>query len=281
MRSCGRWAQQRGRWQAAFNLAHALRGERESHSPTLTTDRKLAQQLADILHREIKDGSLEENPLTLRIYLCLALGEFRVPEGLPVLIEAATTVRDEKESDVRRAALEGIARLASNVGADDSHFADNSQLEEVLLDAAADADPTVQSVAAVSLGVIGTPRMIEKLQFMLADANPDVRYNAAARLAQQGRESAVPVLVEMLDQQETAGVDAEQKPELRPFKRALITINALRAAGQLAERNSQANLGELEAAVKKLLGENPTPEIRIEATATLQRLEKRAAPAAA
>ncbi len=170
------------RWQAAFNLANALRAERGDTTPTLKTDPKLAQELADILHREIEAGSLEENPLTLRIYLCRALGEFQVPDGLPALIEAAKTVRDEPEQDVRRAALEGIAMLADNVGPKQEAIAKNSKLEEVLLDAAADVDPRTRSVAAVGLGVIGTPDMIAKLHFMLSDANPDVRYNAAARL---------------------------------------------------------------------------------------------------
>ncbi len=39
-----------------------------------------------------------------------------------------------------------------------------------------------------------------------------MRYNAAVRLAQRGDVAAVPVLAEMLDQKETAGVDVEKKP---------------------------------------------------------------------
>ena len=264
------------RWQMAFNLANALRAERNSTSPRLSNDPELARQLAEVLDREIEAGSLDENPLTLRIYLCRALGEFRVPDALPTLIKAASTARDEKEEEVRRAALEGIAMLADNVGAGNKAIADNAKLQETLLDAAADSDPRTRSVAAVALGVIGTPAMKDKLHFLLEDANPDVRYNAAARLAQQGDVAAVPVLVEMLDQQETAGVDVEENVEMRPFKRALITVNALRASSQLAEKNAQADLASLRDAVEKLLASDPTPEIRIEATATLQHFESRA-----
>jgi len=265
------------RWQAAFNLAQALRSERGSSDPELTVDPKLALQLAGILKTEIDEGSTKANPLALRIYLCRALGEFKVAEGLPTLIEAAGTVRSEKEEDVRRAALEGIALLASNVGADNENFSDNAELEKVLFDAAGDDDPRARSVAAVALGVIGTPAMLEKLRFMVEDGDPNVRYNAATRLAQRGDTAALPVLLEMLDPEETAGVDIEENPDLRPFKRAVITINALRAGGQLAEKNDGADLGELKTAVDALLAGDASGEIRMNATLLRGNLEKRAA----
>src|SRR6476659_6109216 len=63
------------RWQAAFNLANALRAERGSNHPRLTADPRLARQLAEILDREIDAASMENNPVTLRIYLSRALGE--------------------------------------------------------------------------------------------------------------------------------------------------------------------------------------------------------------
>ena len=265
------------RWQAAFNLANALRLERGSNNPELTVDPELARQLAEILKTEIDGGSMKENPLALRIYLCRALGEFKVADGLPTLIEAAGTVRNEKEEDVRRSALEGIAILAANVGGRDKQCSDNPQLEEVLREAAADDDPRTRSVAAVALGVIGTPRMLDKLHFMIGDGNPNVRYNAATRLAQHGDVAALPVLLEMLDPQETAGIDIEEKPELRPFKRALITINALRAGSQLAEKNRDVDLGELKTAVVELLAGDASGEIRLEATLLRRKLENRAA----
>ncbi|MEX0978461.1 MAG: HEAT repeat domain-containing protein [Pirellulales bacterium] len=268
------------RWQAAFNLANALRAQRGSTRPTLSTDPELARQLAAILKREIDAGSMEENPLTLRIYLCRALGEFKVADGLPTLIEAAGTARDEKEQEVRRAAIEGIALLAANVGADDKQFSDNPKLAAVLLEAAGDEDPRARSVAAVALGVIGTPRMVEKLHFMLEDANPDVRYNAGTRLAQRGDAAGLPVLLEMLDPEETAGVLSEKTPQMRPFKRALITVNALKAADQLAEKNPNVDLDALETAVKKLLAGDASGEIRMQAAVLSRRLQNRAAPSA-
>ena len=271
------------RWQAAFNLANELRAERNARNPKLTVDPQLAKQLADILNREIDAGSMEDNPITLRIYLCRALGEFKVTDGLPTLIKAATTQRDERESDVRRAALEGIAILAANFSPDDKQlaaFTHNSALQEALLKAASDSDPRTRSAAAVAMGVIGGQKNLEKLLGMLDDAHPDVRYNAATRLAHHGDAAAVPVLIEMLDPDETAGVEAEKEEGMRPQKRAVIVINALRASAQLAERNADADLAPLKTAIEKLLASKPASELRVEATAAQRQLNQRAAKAA-
>src|SRR5262249_45593021 len=152
----------------------------------------------EILDREIGAGGMEDNAIKLRVYLCLTLGEFKVADGLPALVKAATTARSEKESDVRRAAVEGIALLAAGVGPRQKAFFDKAQLADALMQAAVDPDPRTRSVAAVALGTIGAPAMLDKLRFMLEDTHPDVRYNAAARLAQQGDAAAVDTLVEML-----------------------------------------------------------------------------------
>jgi HEAT repeat protein len=263
------------RWQAAFNLANALRAERGASNPKLTNDPELAAQLAAILDREIEAASMENNSVTLRIYLSRALGEFKVPDGLPVLIEAATTERNPRESDVRRAALEGIALLVSNVGADNPKFTADEKLQEAIESAASDTDPRTRTVAAVVLGVLGGEKNIKRLHALLDDTNPDVRYNAATRLAHHGDAAAVGVLSEMLDPAEMAGVTVEKQEEMRPFKRALITLNALRAVGQLAEKNSTADLSPLKVAVEKLLASDASGEIRVEATSALRRLDAR------
>ena len=126
------------------------------------------------------------------------------------------------------------------------------------------------------MGVVGSPELLEKLRYMLDDSNPDVRYNAATRLAHHGDAAAVPLLAEMLDPSETAGVNQEKEEALRPLKRNLIAVNALRAAGQLAEKNRDADLTPLKQAVEKLLAGDVGGEVRIEATNTLRILNSRA-----
>jgi HEAT repeat protein len=263
------------RWQAAFNLANALRAERGSGQPKLTVDKRLAEQLAGILDRELEAGSMDERPITLRIYLARALGEFRVDSPLPTLIKVAGTQRDEREGDVRRKAIEAIAILASNFPPSDKRFVDHPKLAETLLAAASDADPRTRAAAVVAMGVIGGPTFLEKLHVMLEDTHPDVRYNAATRLAHHGDAAATDVLIEMLDQDERAGVEAEKEKDMRDFKRSLITINALRAVEQLAETNPTADLRPLESAVDKLRDSKAPPDIRLEATAALRQLRGR------
>ena len=263
------------RWQAAFNLANDLRSERQSRNPRLSTDHELAEKLAGILDREMASGKSDENSITLEIYLCRALGEFRVLDGLPTLIKAAGRESGEGNGDVRRAALEGIALLAAGTG-DETKLAENSELRETLLAASKDDDPRTRSAAAVALGVIGGEPFVERLRAMVEDSNPDVSYNAATRLAHWGDLAAVPVLAEMLDQQETAGVQLEKNVEMQPAKRELITMNGLRATSQLAEANHDADLSKLKTAVEKLLDDGAVGQVRIEATVVLRELKSRA-----
>jgi hypothetical protein len=279
------------RWQAAFNLANELRADRGRRNPKLAGDSQLAAQLAAILDREIDGNSTDENSITLRIYLSRALGEFRVTDGVPTLVKAASTERNEDEAAVRRAALEGIAVLAANIaeaqtvpdaaGPTLQSLVDDAALRQALLDCAQDSDARTRAAAAVAMGVIGGPALVDKLHVMAEDTNADVRYNAATRLAHLGDEAAVPVLAEMLDAEDTAGVALEKNESSRPRKRLLITINALRATGQLAEHNPRADLSRLKSAVEKILASAPTPDVQIEATDILRVLKAHSSAASA
>ena len=68
------------RWQAAVNLADALRDPRNVE---LKKNADIAAKLASVLEREIEAGQTDKSALQLRIYLCHALGEFQVPDGVP------------------------------------------------------------------------------------------------------------------------------------------------------------------------------------------------------
>src|SRR6185369_16534017 len=79
------------RWQRASELADMLRDERFSDfkdSPSA------AGMLAAILDRDIddasSDGGMDDESVNLRYFLCRALGEFRVHDGMDVLVKAAT-----------------------------------------------------------------------------------------------------------------------------------------------------------------------------------------------
>ena len=262
------------RWRAAVNLAGVLR---EPGGAGLKRDPVLAARLMEILKREIESGGTREDEITLRMYLCRALGEFHLVEPLPVLIEAATTERDPREVDVRRSAIEAIAVLASNVGP--SRLRSRTELIAALSEAAEDARPPLRSAAAFTLGVFGGPEAETELAALLSDAYPDVRYNAATGLARHGNVKAVDVLLEMLDPNETAGVDVEKQEPARDFKRAVILVNALRAAGQLAAANPSVDLSRLERAIERLARAEVDGAVRVEAADVLDRLRTRGAKA--
>jgi HEAT repeat protein len=109
---------------------------------------------------------------------------------------------------------------------------------------------------------------------MIADTYPDVRYNAATTLARLGDAAAVPVLVEMLDPIDTAGVTAEKEEGSRDYKRTAIHINALRAVIELAQHNSSVDVTQLRTAIEKLRAAKPSKAVDVEAIAAIESLKR-------
>jgi HEAT repeat protein len=261
------------RWQAAFGLAGAIKAG-DAQGQALRQDAHLADELAKILDEEIKTSSTkEEEPIALRAYLCQALGQFEIANGLPMLLKAASTQRSEQEIEVRLAALRAIALLDENMKATSDAAFHTPEVTEKLLAASRDPDSRVRSVAAYALGVIGGQPFEERLEALLADGNPDVRYNAATWLAPLGDAKAVPVLAEMLDPDELAGINLEKTAALREDKRLAIVSNALRATGLLAGKNPAADLGPLAVEIKKLLDSSIDERLKAEARDVLKQIQ--------
>jgi HEAT repeat protein len=268
-----------GRWQAAHDLADLLRNPRNQE---LRDDASLAEQLAGILDKEIDDGSLEPNPIKLRVYLCHLLGEFRVPVVLDVLVKAAKTERGEAESAVRFAAMKGLAVWLdgnSHKKVEAERAAPSVDVERKLiptiLAASRDEQPLMRSIAAFALGAAGTDEADKRLERMLLDSYPDVRYNAATMLARHGRAEAVEVLTEMLDERQAVAIEKEDEADSRGYKRDLILVNALRATSDLAQKNGTADLTELSKAVERLTAPELPSGIQLQAKEVLFELNKR------
>lgn len=274
------------RWQRASELADMLRNERNQQ---LKTDTSAALQLADILNREIDraddQGGMDNESVTLRYFLCRALGEFHVPEVLDVLLKAATTNRDPREQIVRQGAIEAIAVLTFNLQQMDPPQAlDNSELEQTLTQLADDEDDSIRSTTAYALGRIGTPASLAQLEVMVDDPHADTRYNAAVALAHHGNSKAVETLAEMLDYTEMSSVREETELGDQLAKRTLIMSNAMEAAQELARTNPDADLSEITAALEKLANAdeatlqksmiNPR-RARVAAQHTLEEIQKR------
>lgn len=274
----------KGSWQSAAALADMLRDPRNEQ---LKRNSVLAKQLSEILEAQLATGETDEYDIKLRIFLCRALGEFYTPDGLPVLIEAATTERQPQEVIVRRNAIEAIAVLADNT--DPTRLLQEPGLMPALRKAAREQsgggqDEAVRgdlrARAAFTLGVLGGEKALDVLETMLPDGYPIARYNAATGLARNGDVRGERVLLEMLDPEDKNVIRFEnpEKPTDIAWKRALVMINAMEAVERLAEKKPDADLSRLQAAVAHLLDAQLDPlianRVRTQAKELQFRLEK-------
>lgn len=267
----------KSRFQAASQLANVLRGKGHEN---FKKDPDAAEKLARILRTEIEAGSTDESAVNLRMFICRALGKFRVENGMDVLLLAAQTQNDEEEIWVRRHAISAIAERAEHAASEDPpRVLDHPGLVPAMLELADDEEYMVREATAVAMSWLGHDELLDKLRQMLEDPYPNVRYNAAINCARLGDERAVGVLVEMLDPY-NAGVmlekpkDKKNEEKFQILKRQSILINALRAIELLEEANPMADLSVLAPALEALTKADVDPQIRIQATGALNRLRE-------
>jgi hypothetical protein len=215
------------------------------------------------LSSRIKEGGTDQERVWLRIYLCRALGDFELDDGLPALIVAAQHQESIEDVEVRRAALQAIGILVNRIGL-------MEQQDELLPAVAAAAAATsgvrqetlrydrLRSTAAFVLGLISDEMATAQLASMLGDTSEDVRYNAAVGLARHGDERCVPWLIKMLEGQvseettENKNLTSQEITQWRTTKKQLVIMTALRATSRLVASQPAFDLGELQAAVTQV-----------------------------
>jgi HEAT repeat protein len=242
-------------WQKAHALAALLRHPRNE---LLRQNATLCRELASILDEQLRAGHDSPSQTRFRVFLCRALGEFQVPDGLPSLLEAAEVSHRLGHVDVHCASLEALAVLAGNVGSD--VLRRDARTMSVLLEAsgaASDAGARVNrdrvaATATFTLGVVGGPTAMARLSQLLDDGRPAVRYNAATGLARHGDAASTPVLLEMLDADNNASLDYPRDEARSARDRELVVSNALRAAQRLVTANPQADRRALGDALERL-----------------------------
>jgi hypothetical protein len=277
------------RWQRASELADVLRSDRY---PGFKTSNDDAAQLAAILNQEIdaanSENGMEESAVTLRYFMCRALGEFQVDAGVDVLLKAATTDRDPREEFVRRGAIQALVVLMDNLRRlDPPQEIRSTELEGTLITLSNDDSDLIRSESAYALGVLGTDKAIEQLEVLVDDLHADTRYNAALALARHGNMAALPVLVEMLDPQEMSSIGQEKDEQAQSFKRSSILSNALKAIQQLVEKHPDEDFSSAAPAIEFLASADPDAKpstgisrgIIDEAKRTLQAIKQRTVPA--
>lgn len=264
-------------WQKALTLANLLRNPEYDE---LKRNHQVASELAGVLETQIDAGEMSDERIKLRTFLCRAIGEFQVDDGLPALILAATTRREPAETDVQRSAVQAIAVLAQNVGPES--LRDNERLMTALASAATDRDARpdqsaasaeLRATAAFTLGVIGGDAALETLEVMLDDPYANARYNAATGLARHGHLAAKTTILEMLDPDNESAVDDETSDSGRQWKRVLVLINGIRAAEQLFANADPAELPEITAALENLADSQQHPKVVVAAKETLEAMK--------
>lgn len=239
----------KGSWQDAHSLSNLLRDPRETE---LRQDPELADTLAETLDGLLEDKGLSVSPERHRLatWLCRALGQFEVDNGLPTLLKAV----DSEDFQIRQAAVAGISTLAGGMQGDIK--TNHDDLVSKLRDLALSRPDTntreeemeygeMRSSLAFALGVIGGDDANDALSLMLSDPYPEARYNAATGLARNGDLRAVPRLREMLkvDNEEAIRYE-EQSSTLRQWKQNLVIVNGLRGVQGLYKSNPEAPIDE-------------------------------------
>jgi hypothetical protein len=295
-------------WQRAYNLAELLRKPQYDY---IKTDPKIAQDLADSLtalrssrpqrkHAAKDETDLErkknldkvyDNRINLEVFLCKALGEFRVQEGLPALVAAAGPdgTNDPEGFDVRVAAMGAIALRASQTDAKDMQS--DEKLMETLIEASKERSEggyareefdKLRSAAAFTLGMVGGRESRDRLAQMLDDADPNTRYNAALGLARHGDPRALETLGEMLDPANTEGLADPDAPagqaiiaRGKSWKRVSIVNNAIRGSRMLIEKQPKANYDELIKWLKAVETSDLIEKVRLDAKGLRLEIEKK------
>jgi HEAT repeat protein len=241
------------RWQRASELADTLRNRRFAE---FKRNAAAADHLARILEREISQsgpGGMQDEDVTLRIFLARALGEFEVQNGIGVLLQAAETNRDPLEQIVRVRALEAIAMRAYNLRELNPPVElAHPELIPTLARLTTDDDPAIRSQTAYALGKIGTPAAIDTLEPLVDDPDADTRYNAAVGLAHHGNPRALETLAEMLDLEELSRQGSGTNPQDELLRKAVIVSNALGAIEALARQQSTYDFALVTTALERL-----------------------------
>ena len=248
------------RWQEAYELANMLQVEKRY--PKLRRDTELARELAGLLAEESEAGEEGENAVKLRMFLCSALGAFKVEEGLTELLDAA---REDPDNGVRRAAIDALAvRAQTALEQEEPTALDHPEMVATFVALANQPDDLIRSQTAYALGVItqaedSDPGLTDELVKLVDDLHLDTRYNAALALARRGDLRSVSAIREMLDRDSiTMSVNREAGEAQQTYKRNLILRNALQAAQRLTEKNPAADLAELELAIEEFVAEAPS-----------------------
>ena len=198
------------RWQAAFALTKHIQpgsdDNDESYRQRLANVRVLGPELKSIF----EDAKVSD--VQVRRYLALTFGYLRDKRWTKVLTKAL----QDNDSETVINSLIALTMLE-----------DNSAVPAVI-EVSKGEIAELRSVASYVLGVLGTPGGVRRLEELLGDNAPSVKWNAAFALARHGNNAGEEIIAEILDRgplAQTEGLDAVKQQEQ--------FFNAIRSASRL------------------------------------------------
>jgi hypothetical protein len=252
------------RWRAASGLAQMVKADREmpGGGQHLSSNREIAQALADVLSAEVKRGSQSDDDVKYETFLAATLGWFDLPEVVVPPLEQAMQPGSDRE--VRKNAIWALAVMADRAG-DRPAF---PGLVEELTKVSRDDDPLIRQTSAFALGLFPDEQARSRLEVMVADSDPDTRVNAAIALTRHGDVHGAAVFQEVLkgagDRKEP-GSDGEFEQFLA-LKNCIAAIERVSGAFNAVERRELATL------LEPIAGGFREPGIRIAARNALSTL---------
>lgn len=163
------------RWQSAYELSKVL-----NNPETIPVDVSFKNQMISAY-----DHSINDDPL-VRAYLAIAMGA----TGDQFYAEELVNGLDDESRESRLAAIQAVGMVRSELAV------------VQLIDVIDNSDYQNERLAAtMSLGFIGDSRAIPKLNELLEDDEPNIRWDSAIALAKMGEESSVPIIENLMDRE--------------------------------------------------------------------------------
>ena len=163
------------RWQSAYELSKVL-----NNPETIPEDVSFKNQMISAY-----DHSINDDPL-VRAYLAIAMGA----TGDQFYAEDLVNGLEDESRESRLAAIQAVGMVRSELAVMQLiDVIDNSDYQDERL------------AATMSLGFIGDGRAIPKLNELLEDDEPNIRWDSAIALAKMGEESSIPIIENLMDRE--------------------------------------------------------------------------------
>ncbi len=241
------------RWQAVAYLTPFIFDQRYDD---LRRDPVLAQALADCLTEELDQplAGYSDMSIAARAHLCRMIRCMDVPSVIPSLVKAVQWRgggSPEMDSPVRKAAAEGLYQLGERLGPE--VLQTYPEVLPALLVAVDDPVDPVRSAAALALGLHGGPEACDKLETLLGDPNPAIRYNAAIGLAMAGDAAGIAILEELFHSKETEKLATTGNLEsINGMRTRQLLVMGLRSVNRLMDMDPTAPVDGLRPVLSQL-----------------------------